>query len=207
MGILAQLTELPDGHDHQWADMDKRYGNTYMLYEDKEIIFYQGKDRQNLIFNTLEDRTVSIGMQEEANLKAFLPRTGYYNINNTPMLVLRQPKRQWKRSFCSSVYMVVGQNNRDTSWGSVARAMLNPQYASLDDITIALFGNVALSHNFAVYKEKNTHVLAFRRYVVAQLDFDKKHVLVLQPQLVQEVMDLFKHTGVSKWKLVQTAIA
>ena len=69
-----------------------------------------------------------------------------------------------------------------------------------------LFANVAINKHFLINTDTNGETrLFYKEYSIGSLDFDKKEVTLLQKQLKQEVLDLFKYTGIKTWMLNLTA--
>lgn len=207
MSILARLTDLPDGHPDQLHDFDKRYLSTYMQQNNalnKRILFYLGRDKYNLHFNSQLEETIIIpGKEENFDVSPFLPEVGYYNHDGSPIYMIKQPARQWRRSFCSGIYKARGRLlDSRYAWAQVAESVFHSKYAHLDEITNPLFANVAINNKFAVYpKIQGYPSLLYKQYVVGILNFNDHTIHVTQPALKQELQDLIKYYGVTKWKL------
>lgn len=218
MSLLSRLTDLPDAHAEIYNDFDKRYHQTYMQYMENGIkipVIYNGKDGKKLIFSKSTGDLIEVNITDDVPIEPFLPEVGFYNICGNPLYLIKNPKRQWKRSFNSSIYMFLSptasiqsrEENR-RSWWDYANALMNPEFVKLDEITNKLFANIAIDNSFAISHTKaNKPVLIFRRYVVGNLDFNKRELVVTQPRLFQEIQDLFKYSGVRQWNLVQTKTA
>jgi len=214
MTFLSRLTDLPEGDDGLYADFDKRYLNTYLQLNDggtRRPIYYIGREGACL---HLQDFTKAdtilwrAATKPDLDIQPLLPAVGYYNVGGTPAYLYKVPQKQWKRSMCAGIYSGPNRNafgartELERAWQALAIEVMKPTYAKLDEITRKLFSYVALTPKFAV-QEDNKHrmSLLYRQYVVGELLFDKKEVRLLQPALQQEVLDLFKYTGVKEWTL------
>jgi len=212
MNFLAKLTDLPEGHEYIRSDFEKRYLNTYLvetLNGKQRIVFFIGNDRETWHFrDCITNETTIYRANAEVDMVPFLPQVGYYNIHGKPIYIFKNPQKQWKRSFCNSIYttdatqMERGRTDNTITWKEYALEMLHPVYAHLDELTKKLYAYVALNRMFALQaNEKGQHNLVYRQYVVGCLNFKERTIKVLQPTFLQEIQDLLKHTGVQTWKL------
>jgi len=206
---LAKLTDLPEGHEGIRTDFDKRYTNTYMVdvVDNKpRIVFFIGCDANSYHFrDVLTDNTTIYTKQSDVNITPFLPGVGYYNVQGIPMYLYKVPQKQWKRSFCTSIYVtptLPGRYNTDPRWKALAVEALHPSYAHLDEISKKIFSFVAVSKKFAIQQDEQSNInLLYRQYVVGRLDFNLRTITVVQPIFLQEIQDLLKYTGVQTWNL------
>jgi len=209
----SKLTDLPDGHPDIASDLDKRYRRTYMILTkatgEKSVVYYaQTHGSQAIELYYKSGDTLKVRPVDMYDLEPFLPTVGYYNTSTQPFYLIKQPDRQWKRSFSNHIYQIQGcvRNTRgiintDDVWWEIAEAYLNPRYAKLDDISIELFANVALNKNFAVQMVNGKYMLIFRQQPVAELQFKDRSVIITHPPFHQEIMDLFKYTGICTWTI------
>jgi hypothetical protein len=87
-------------------------------------------------------------------------------------------------------------------WSRAADTIYKGEYVHLDDITNKLFANIAINQDFVVTaNRKDIATVLYKRYEIAQLDFNSRTMLIIQPKLAQEIMDYFKYNGVQTWKL------
>ena len=207
MSLLSRLSDLPDGHSELWHDFSKRFNETYMVLTTdtgkKHPVFFYGKDGNYLIFRARhQSDNIYVDVNQDANIQPFIPPVGYYNINTQAHYLIKVPQRQWKRSFCNSIYKLkLDDNNQRLGW-DVVKAILNPEYLDLNAVTTPFLSNIALSKYFALkYIDEKTN-LYYRQYQVGHLDFDNMTIHFKQPVLLQEIRDFFKYTGVTKWNLV-----
>jgi len=211
MNCFAKLTDLPETSDLIRSDFEKRYLNTYMrqTIDSKErIVYFIGFDGSNAHFRDSQSGKTAIhSIREDVALDTFLPNVGYYNVMGRPMYLYKNPQKQWKRSFCNSIYVTdaPGMNGRQdnaTAWRDIALEVMKPVYAHLDELTKKLYAYVALTKKFAIAADPQGNMnLLYRQYTVGRLDFASHIITVLQPTLKQEIMDLLKYTGVTTWKL------
>jgi len=213
MNCYARLTDLPENDPQIQNDFDKRYQHTYLRLTDKEgvrAISYIGRDGNSFHFAGLDNQPTLIhkmGTHPDLCIEPLLPDVGYYNVSGVPVYLYKVPQRQWKRSFCKNIYYTpttptTSRQQTDQFWHNLAKAVINPVYAKLDEITKKIFSYVALNHKFAIQEAPTGEMcLLYRQYVVGTLDFNTKTVQLLQPVLEQEVRDFFKYTGVQEWKL------
>lgn len=212
MTSFARLTDYPPNHPSIRDDMTRRYENTYMVMDVKGVptpVAYAGSSASKYVFSDISGSTIELRPTDTDEINVLLPKVGYYNVNGNPIYLVKHPQRQWKRSLCSSIYKILppintmmGGPQGGMLWFALAKEVLNPTYASLDDIRINLFANVAISSKFVVAKDNmGIPCLMYKRYKIAELDFKNRTVIVTQPLLMQEVRDLFKYTGVSTWTL------
>lgn len=212
MTSFARLTDYPPNHPGIQDDMTRRYENTYMVMNIKGVptpVAYAGSSPSKFVFTDIDGRTIELRPTDMDEINVLLPKVGYYNVNGNPIYLVKCPQRQWKRSLCNSIYKILAPINTmnigpqgGMLWFALAKEVLNPTYASLDDIRINLFANVAISRKFVVAKDgKGIPCLMYKRYKIAELDFKYRSVIVTQPLLMQEVRDLFKYTGVTTWTL------
>ena len=212
MNTLQRLTDLTNGIEQQLADFDKRYLNTFMLL-DGRVAYYVGRNGHQFHFNMADDDTTIIWDHRnnpEWDIQVLLPSVGYYNVGGTPVYLYKVPQKQWKRSFCSSIYSasniteggITGRRGNEAAFKQIALAAIKPIYAHLDELTKPLYAYVALTKKFAIQaNHKNDMMLMYRQYMVGRLNFNEKVVEVVQPTLYQEVADFFKYTGVKEWKM------
>jgi len=212
MTSFARLTDYPPNHPSIRDDMQRRYENTYMTIEqkgEKIVVCYIGSNSNKFSFSMSDGNFIDFRPTDADVIDVLLPKVGYYNVNGNPIYLVKYPQRQWKRSLCSSIYKILSpintNNNRNHPadiWYALGKESLSPIYASLDDIKINLFANVAISLKFVVAKDQfDVPCLMYKRYKVAELDFANRTVIVTQPLLRQEIQDLFKYTGVRTWTL------
>lgn len=212
MTSFARLTDYPPNHPGIRDDMTRRYENTYMVINIKGVltpVCYIGSNTSKFVFSDINGNNIEFRPIDTDEINILLPKVGYYNVNGNPVYLVKLPQRQWKRSLCNSIYKILPPINtmgammtNGNIWFALAQEVLNPTYASLDDIRINLFANVAISRKFVVAKDtKGIPCLMYKRYKIAELDFKTRSVIVTQPLLMQEVRDLFKYTGVTTWTL------
>ena len=207
MNLLSRLTDLPKGHRQQGEDFDKRFLNTYLILEEDEKqkpIQYIGREGYKLHFQHIDGSVLVLdGRSDIDNVHIFLPSIGYYNHRGTPFYLIKNPTRQWKRSFCSGIYKIIDNRGMGRHhWGMYAESILQSQYAHLDEITNPLFTNIAINRKFAMQsKTTDLSTLLYKQYEIGRFDFSRKEICLTQPALRQELQDLFKYSGVSKWKL------
>jgi hypothetical protein len=219
MTSFARLTDYPTNSPLIREDMDKRFQNTYMaLWDSIKKCFiptlYYGYTNSKYVFIKSNGDYVELLAQDKTEVKPILPKVGYYNIRGTPHYVIKIPQRQWKRSLCNSIYQILPPVNDpqlqrerlpQSYWYALAEECLNPTYASLDDVKKSLFANIALNNKFVLIKDSNgIPILGYKRYKVAELDFNTRSVIITEPLMTQEIQDLFKYTGISTWTLHQT---
>ena len=204
----SRLTDLPNGHRDIFADLDKRYKRTYLLRENKEVVYYyENYDDRNIVMKPRKGGSYLLSNVDVTDIKPFLPKVGYYNLPTGPVYLIKSPDRQWKRSFSPNIYQILGATRDDlahipqSGWWDIAEQSLNPSYAHMDHISIELFANVAISPNFAVQKVNNKPTLIYRQLPVAVLDFNKRTVIVTHKTFQQEILDLFKYTGIVTWNI------
>lgn len=213
MNILSRLTDLPEHHENRAEDFDRRYQHTYMIHTGTPIprpVLYLGREGSSLHFQFTDGSSHIInGNQDDNSIQPFLPQVGYYNKLGNPFYLYKNPSRQWKRSFCNGIYAVMGTRLEPRNiWGTYAECILKQEYAHLDEITNPLFTNIALNRKYAIQpKTSGAAVLLYKQYEIGTLDFSRKEVCLLQPALRQELQDLFKHSGVTKWNLKLTPAA
>ena len=205
MSTLSKLTDLPDGHDKIYDDLDKRFTNTWMLLNGTPA-FCRGRDGNSVYFIYVNgyEKIWNIVKEPNIDLVPFLPPTGYYNVDGQPLYMYKNPQKQWRRSFCGQIYMNnIGMRMGDTSSSTrrLIKAIFEPVYATLNDIVNPLFVRVALSHYFAIIPDGEIVQLHYRTFPIAKLDFSTMSVEVTTPTMYQEVQDLFKRTGVYRWKM------
>ena len=212
MSTCAKLTDLPDGHELQTQDFDKRYQNTYLLVEGTPMEFI-GREGIKYHFQdtTKQNKPYIWNVKEKPNLDIvpFLPAIGYYNVGGVPIYLYKVPQKQYKRSFCSSIYTsssinrgLTTRTDQATAWKPIVLEAANPTYALLDEIVKPIFAYVALNRQFAIQTNATNGLnLIYRQYQIGELDFKEKCIQVFQPTFYQEVQDLLKYTGVRKWNL------
>ena len=212
MSTLAKLTDLLDRHEQLHQDFDKRYTHTWLLLNGRPVQ-YAGRNDEYYLFKDIMGADIIWKPREkpEIDLELFLPDVGYYNSPTGPQYLYKAPQKQWKRSFCASIYQAkgVGSDNpyiRRTEMDTILRrlipSIMTPEYIKLDQLSSNVFGNVALSKEIALLTNvENVTTLCYRTYPIADVDFKKKQIEMTQPTLFQEVLDYFTQTGVISWKL------
>ena len=211
MTFLLRLTDLPEGNENIASDFEKRYLSTYlqqyMSNGERRIIYFEGRSGSNYQFWVPSDNSRFLfqpKLDEDLDIRPLLPDVGYYNVQGHPKYLYKVPQKQYKRSFCSSTYTIAGagMTREGNSWTMMAQTVLDPMYAKLDEITKKLFSYIALTPKFAIQEnDKGRSQLLYRQYPVGVLHFKERAIEVIQPTMYQEVMDLFKSTGVQTWKL------
>jgi hypothetical protein len=213
MNILAKLTDLVDTHPSLQEDFNRRYAETYMLYQETpdspEIVVYCENTRgaSILLYEKKERQIVVDGKKEDILLKPYLPKVGYYNTPEGPIYLFKAPRKQYRRSFCNGIYSITSPSTNGpplnrVDWSRAADTIYKGEYVHLDDITNKLFANIAINQDFVVTaNRKDIATVLYKRYEIAQLDFNSRTMLIIQPKLAQEIMDYFKYNGVQTWKL------
>ena len=107
MNTFETLTGLPINHEQFLNDWDKRYNNTVMLYKG-EPIYIHGREGSLIKANALFQQEIlelDSYSKKEIDLEPWLPDNGYYGNKDYPLISLACiPSRQWKRSYCNSLY-------------------------------------------------------------------------------------------------------
>ena len=212
MSILAKLTDLVENHPQTQEDFNRRFHETYLVYkhnDDPEEIMYCDGVRGNQIrlYRDKEQLVVVDGFDKRDILRPFLPKVGYYNTPSGPVYLYKTPRKQYRRSFCNGIYTATGpKRNEDlvqrVNWNNLAQTCLKQEYVHLDDITSKLFANIAINREFVITANKSgISTLLYKRYEIAQLDFNLRTIRIIQPKLQQEIWDYFKYNGVKTWKL------
>lgn len=212
MSIFVKLTDLAEGHEATQDDFNRRFAETYLVLQEKERqaeIVYCDNTRGNTIrvYQNKVQLMELNGTKEDVLLTPFLPKVGYYNTQNGPIYLYKAPKKQYRRSFCNGIYVIApprctADGIARVDWNMMAQACFKREYVHLDDITNKLFANIAISPEFVVTaNNKGIATLLYKRYEIAQLDFNSRCVNIIQPKLQQEICDYFKYNGVQTWKL------
>jgi len=217
MNFFEKIIDLPKTSESFVSDMEKRFHRTFLLCRaNPKEDFYpvEVRDRVDaslfLFISPFSNSEVNI-KTSTLEVQPFLPDTGYYNLKTRLFYLTKDPQRQWKRSFCPSIYTLNSPINTDMQWGRTntaswtecARAICNNKYTSLDSIKQKDAVPTALSLSFAFsYNEReNKHQLIYRRVPVATLDFEKKEIVDVVDFMHQEIQDLLYRTNVKSWKL------
>ena len=205
MSTLSKLTDLPDNDPQQRHDFERRYVSTYILV-DGVPAYCRGFDGNTIIFYDMKGESFLWDTKKEPDkdVKPFLPETGYYNVAGVVTYLYKYPQRQWRRSFCVGLYTSDTYIIREGVGNirQLVKDIIAEVYTSLDSITNPLFARVALNKKFAVNSnEDNIATLYYRKFPIATLDFTTFTVNLTAPTMKQEVLDLFKYTGVTKWKI------
>lgn len=212
MNLFAKLTDLPEGSQYIIEDFDKRYTSTFMKYKDIPLFVYGRAGKVSFEFSKYNGTAITMNTlteDSEHDLEVLLPEVGYYNVNGNPLFIIKNPQRQWKRSFNKNIYQICSPINdvplapqRSNIWFDLAAAVLKPEYAHLDHITNALFCNVALNRNLCLISQNSNKYIAYKRYPIATLNFNTRVITGTQPLLWQELLDLFRYSEVETWKLM-----
>lgn len=212
MSIFAKLTDLAEQHLQTTEDFNRRYNETYLLYQEKdkapEIVYCDAlRGSWIRIYRNREQLIEVNGNADDVILTPYLPKVGYYNTPEGPIYLYKSPKKQYRRSFCNGIYITAaprrnGVNIARVDWNAIAQATFKQEYVHLDEITNKLFANIAISPEFVVTaNNKGIATLLYKRYEIAQMDFNSREIRVIQPKLQQEICDYFKYNGVQTWKL------
>lgn len=215
MSIYEQLISVDGATADSLAnDYAKRYDGTIMLVTYGKHIkspMYIKCRGHSLILATehVEDTLQFDGRTNDVQIEAFLPKVGYYNVGNQAINLYKYPQRQWRRSFCNSIYRAGSVNNslpraNDHSFFTMAQAILNPVYVPMDKVAHPLFGNVALSRWYAIARVRKESFLTYRGCSVGSLCFDTGEITALHSTFQQEIQDFLNRNGVKVWKLKVT---
>ena len=203
MSTLFKLTDLPDNDPKQRHDFERRYVGTYMLVNGVPC-YCRGVDGSTIIYLDIHGNAVTWDVKKdpEADVTVYLPKTGYYNVDGNVLYLYKHPQRQWRRSFCGGLYNSDLYPIRDgAQTRTIVREIYKNVYTSLDSVCHPLFARVAINKEFAVKTSDGVSRLYYRNYAIATLDFSDFRVKLTAPEMLQEVIDLFKYTGVTKWKI------
>ena len=203
MSTLSKLTDLPDNDPQQRHDFERRYVSTYILV-DGVPAYCRGFEGNTIIFYDMKGGSFLWDTKKEPDkdVKPFLPETGYYNVAGVVTYLYKYPQRQWRRSFCGGLYNSDLYPIRDgAQMRDIVREIYKNVYTSLDSVCHPLFARVAINKEFAVKTSDGVSRLYYRNYAIATLDFSDFRVKLTAPEMLQEVIDLFKYTGVTKWKI------
>ena len=208
MKLFARLTDLPDNHPDIAADIQKRYSSTYINYKGQAAFVHnvRGSGVPIQLINGTE-YNLNLNADDSQDVNLITPKTGYYNVGGNPVYVTKSPERQWKRSFGKHIYRIYSPLYgkelvaSPALWFNTAQEIIKPEYAKLSDIKNTLFANVAVNRNFVVVSINKIPYLGYKRYPVAELDFNFKRMRLLQSPLKQEILDLLKRTGDLQWDL------
>jgi hypothetical protein len=210
MSLLTKLTDLPEGHDELWADFEKRFHNTYMVYKtadtEKVLQFVDRKNASIYMYDPITDRNIEISIHNpDIDLIPLLPKKGYYNHATGTIFISIWPQRQWKRSLCSGLYHITRHpheiNKRE--WGKIANIFLKPEYPSLDDITSPLFANIALSKQLCLRTtELKGTTIYYYNQEIGVADFERNNLFLPSKIMKQEVMDYLNKRRVKNWTLI-----
>lgn len=204
MSTLSKLTDLPDNDPQQRHDFERRYVSTYILV-DGVPAYCRGFDGNTIIFYDMKGESFLWDTKKEPDkdVKPFLPETGYYNVAGVVTYLYKHPQRQWRRSFCSGLYTTDTISLREGTGNirAIIRELMAPMYVTLDNLLSPVFARVALNKQFAVRTIDDVATLFYRNYPIATLDFNTFTVKLTAKTMKQEVLDLFKYTGVTKWKI------
>lgn len=180
-------------------DLSRRYAGTYMFLTVKstrELVYIPRIPGDGIsVLKENMTNSVTIPFSQIENLEIFMPVVGYYQLNNKCYYLERRVKRQYKRSFCNDLYVFPDNF---------------PVYALKDpntfiknlDLLDEDSPNVALNRHFAVIYNhiKKKSFLYYRGEPIGHIKFNKKTIIVLYKELLQEATDLINRLGCGTWK-------
>ena len=216
MNSFEILTDLPQNNEHFDSDMEKRYYKTCILVKkpksnEFKVAFVNNKHDKFLYEFRIKETLYNVDIRGKDFIEAipFLPETGYYTYNNNVIYLYKNPQRQWKRSFCSNIYIATSPANfldhfgriDDITWQNIAIEILNPKYQSLDKLNDN-YTQVAINRSFAGIQDydKNYH-LVYRRIPIGKLDLEDKSIVDIPDVMKQEVSDMLSRNNLLHWKM------
>jgi len=216
MNPFEKFIDLQASDEKFINDMDKRYNRTFILIQrkkDSPLELFEVHDRiDDSIYRFIGTSDININIKENTvvDVQAFMPETGYYLYNHGAFYVYKYPQRQWKRSFCSNIYVMTSPMNTldnwsrldNSTWRKMADAILTTKYVSLDKVVDNKTCNIALNKSFACAVDHNDQPhLCYRRVPIGDLDIENKVITNVPDVIKQEVMDLLQRTGVKLWTI------
>lgn len=206
MNILQKLTDLPVTHERFFEDFDKRYNNTFLQVEHKqtnEILYLVQRDGDLLYFRDENEKTYKFNLfDDDLALHPFLPQTGYYNHNQGPIYIQKNPQRQWKRSFCYPLYIIHKLDGSDVirrQYPALIPYLKYPNYISLDQISI---GDAALNKYIAInWNSPHKADIIFNQQKIASINNKTKQIVDINPTFLQEIKDYLKYNRITKWNI------
>jgi len=218
MNPFEKFIDLPASDEQFINDMDKRYNRTFVLIQLKKESPLGLFEVQNRVGDGIYrfvgpiDTNIDIKKNTVGDVQAFMPETGYYQYTNGAFYIYKDPQRQWKRSFCSNIYVITSPMNTldnwsrldNNTWRKMADAILTTKYVSLDKVTNNQNCNIALNKSFACAIDNNDQPhLCYRRVPIGNLDIQNKVITNVPDVIKQEVIDLLQRTGVKLWTLLK----
>lgn len=199
-------------------DMDKRYNRTFILIQRKKELpleLFEVRDRmEDSTYRFVGPTDIDIDIKKNTivDVQTFMPETGYYQYTNGAFYIYKYPQRQWKRSFCSNIYVMTSPMNTldnwsrldNNTWRKMADAILTTKYSSFDKVTENKKCNIALNKSFACAVDHNDNpFLCYRRVPIGKLDIECRVISDVPEIMQQEVLDLLQRTSVKQWTLLK----
>lgn len=217
MNCFELLTDLPQNNENFNSDMDKRYRQTHILVKDSKskefIVAYVRSMMDTYIYDfRINGKVVNVDIRNPPYIEAkpFLPETGYYTYNGSQAIyIYKNPQRQWKRSFCNSIYSVNSPANflanygrmDDTTMQVMAKQIHEPVYYTMDSFPKEM-KSFAINIAFACVKDyEDIWHLVYRRIPIGKIDFKEKLITDIPEIMKQEVMDMLVRNNLQLWTM------
>lgn len=208
-----QLIQLPIKHQDFYNDFTKRYKGTFLWIQrrgDKEPTLHKICNFiQESTYETIDlnNQVHSFDLKDQSlSYDIFLPDTGYYQLQDNSCYIYKYPQRQWKRSFCESIYQLSYTSNmilRQDNWRSILKEMIKNTYTSLNNITqLKTQQSKVLSPQFVCMQiGSDSTRLFYRTIYIGDINFKEKLITLIHPIIEQEVLDLLKRTKSLDWNV------
>ena len=207
MNIFEKLTALPSSHNKFMEDFDRRFLGGFLLIESSKFpgtyepcLVHQRYDDHSYTFASGTQKFLINLFTHKGDVKVFLPEPGYYNTSQGVIHIEQSPDRQWKRTLCKGTYKLasIGNLNIPVLNAHLCEDLYTPIYPKLDDLqprkTYALSRNLCVKSN-----SDDKSILYYRTIRIGSLNFNTRTIELTQPVLEQEIKDLLKRTGATKW--------
>lgn len=209
MELLYKLTshnrDTPPGTIRE--DFNRRYSECYMIIKlkgNEPQLFYIESLSTELTIRALDQNGARIPTPWDAieSIEPWLPKAGYYQLNNRCIYLGRRAARQWRRSFNSSTYL---HDLRHADIISLYKTWKNPnQYRfSLNDIDEDS-PRIRLTNELAAGYDNGSKKICvfFEETAIATVKPFSKKIKLTIPDFTQEIKDYLKQQGLFDWKIV-----